>query len=105
MRKNFLILGGILLAVALYLVALHNGQSIGAVWASIDPNSIVGFGSLIENKVSPDLWLDVFLPALQWQAWVIPAVLGGLLVLSARPSKRSGDNTHGNDTPAESDDS
>jgi hypothetical protein len=90
MRKTLLILGGLLVALAVYLLALHWGQSTGEIWASIDPNSIVGFGSLIENKVDPDLWIDVILPVLQWQAWILPLVLGLLLVLAGRPWKGTG---------------
>ena len=81
-------LGGALKLVALYLLAFHWGESTGEIWASIDPNSLVGFGSLIENKVNPDLWLDVILPVLQWQAWIPVLALGFLLVLVGQLFKR-----------------
>ncbi len=87
MRKTPVILGGLLVAIAVYLMALHWGRSSGEIWASIDPNSIVGFGSLIENKVDPDLWLDVILPVLQWQAWTLPLGLGLVLIVAGRPWK------------------
>lgn len=81
-------LGGALKLVALYLLAFHWGKSTGEIWASIDSNSLVGFGSLIENKVDPDLWLDVILPMLQWQAWIPTLALGFLLVLIGQLFKR-----------------
>lgn len=50
----------------------------GEAWASVSANSLVGFGSLIENRVSPDLWLNVGLPLLNASLWM---VLGGLAVI------------------------
>ncbi len=82
------ILGGIaalLLIAAAVLLLRNHSQQAGELWASINPNSLVGLGSLIENKVDPDLWVDVLLPMLTWPAWVFPGGLGIILLLLARP--------------------
>lgn len=95
MRKILTGLGALLLIAALVLAARDAGQQAGALWASINPNSLVGLQSLIENKIDPDLWVDIVLPMLEWPAWVFPAGLGVLLVLVARPGaarrRRKGD--------------
>jgi len=46
----------------------------GDFWSRIHTNSLVGFGSLIENKLSPWLWGNIILPILLAPAWSIPAV-------------------------------
>jgi len=85
MRKILTGLAALLLIVAAVLALRDAGQSAGELWASINPNSLVGLGSLIENKIDPDLWVDVVLPMLTRPAWVIPGGLGLILVFLARP--------------------
>ncbi len=46
----------------------------GDFWSRIHANSLVGFGSLIENKLSPWLWANIILPVLLAPAWAIPAI-------------------------------
>ena len=89
MRIFVLILGVLFLAAAAVLAVSGFGESAGELWASIDSNSLVGLGSLIENRVDPALWVDVVLPALTWPAWVFPAVPGVILVLAARSGRGS----------------
>ncbi len=88
MRKIVLGLGGLLLATAAVLLVRDAGQSAGELWASIDPNTLVGLGSLIENRIDPDLWVDVVLPMLTWPAWIYPGVAGVILGLAAQPRRR-----------------
>ena len=85
MRWVLLGAGGSIALAGLVLLARSPAESTAELWASIDTNSIVGFGSLIENKVDPDLWTDVVLPVLTWPAWVLPLALAALLILVARP--------------------
>ncbi len=89
MRKASLAAGGILLLAALALLAFRPGDSAGALWASIDPNSLVGFGALVEKKVDPDLWTGAVLPVLRWPAWILPLALGAAAALAARPWRRA----------------
>jgi len=85
MRKILTGLAALLLIVAAVLALRDAGQSAGELWASINPNSLVGLGSLIENKIDPDLWVDLVLPMLTRPAWVILGGLGLILVFLARP--------------------
>lgn len=85
MRRILTGLGALLLIAAVVLALRDAGQAAGELWASIDPNSLVGLGALIENRIDPDLWVDVVLPMLTWPAWVIPGGLGVILILLARP--------------------
>ncbi|MBT5434089.1 MAG: hypothetical protein P8Q36_07485 [Alphaproteobacteria bacterium] len=89
MRKTLMGLGSALLLTALVLVLRDSSQSIAELWVSIDPNSLVGFGALIEKKVDPDLWTRFVLPLLKEPAWLAPLVPGILLLLAGRPWKRS----------------
>lgn len=92
LRKMILGLGILLILAALALLVRDAGESAGELWASIDPNTLVGLGSLIENRIDPDLWVDTVLPVLTWWAWVFPAGLGAILVLLARPwTRRKGE--------------
>lgn len=89
MRRVLLALGVLLLIAAAVLLVRAPGEALGPFWASIDSNSLVGFGALVEKEIDPDLWVDVFLPVLEWPTWVLPGALGLILVLLARPwSKR-----------------
>lgn len=85
MRKVLLVLGAVLLIGAAVLLVRAPGEALGSFWASIDSNSLVGFGALVEKEIDPDLWLDVVLPVLEWPAWVLPGALGLILVLLVRP--------------------
>ncbi len=85
MRKFLAGIAFLLLIAAGVLLVRDHAQQAGALWASINPNSLVGLQSLIENRIDPDLWVDVVLPMLGWPAWVIPGGLGVILLLLARP--------------------
>lgn len=85
MRKVLTGIALILLIAAAVLALRDETQQAGALWASINPNSLVGLQSLIENKIDPDLWVDIVLPMLEWPAWVIPGGLGFILLMLARP--------------------
>lgn len=88
MRKIVLILGALLVVAAVVLLIRDAAEALGYLWFTIDANSLVGFQALIEKKVDPDLWTSVFLPLLDWPAWILPLALGAILVLAARPWKR-----------------
>ena len=88
MRKIVLVVGAVLVLVAAVLLVRAPGEALGSLWASIDTNTLVGFGALIEKKVDPDLWSGVILPVLDWPSWIVPLVLGAIMVLAARPWKR-----------------
>ena len=85
MRKVLTGIALLLLIAAAVLALRDHAEQAGALWASINPNSLVGLQSLIENKVDPYLWVDIVLPMLELPAWVIPGGLGIILVLLARP--------------------
>ena len=85
MRKVLTGIALLLLIAAAVLALRDHAEQAGALWASINPNSLVGLQSLIENKIDPDLWVDVVLPMLTRPAWVIPGGLGLILVFLARP--------------------
>ena len=63
--------------------------SLGEAWASVNANSLIGFGSLIENHVSPDLWVGVGLPLLNLSLWVVPLV-PGVVALALCRRRRGG---------------
>ena len=89
MRKASIAAGGVLLLAGLVALAVLPDESAGALWASVAPNSLVGFGAFVEKKVDPDLWTGAILPALRWPAWVPAFALGAVLLLAARPWRRS----------------
>lgn len=94
MRRLIRYLGLLLLAVTVVIIVVNlSGDdwlspSIAEVWASIDANSLVGFGSLVENQIDPDLWVDSILPLLGLPAWSVTALLGVILLLIGSGGRR-----------------
>ena len=94
MRRFIRYLGLLLLAVAVVIIVANLfgdgwlSPSIAEVWASIDANSLVGFGSLVENEIDPDLWVDSILPLLGLPAWSVPAFFGVIFVLIGSGGRR-----------------
>lgn len=94
MRRFLRYLGLLLLAVAVVTIVANLfgdgwlSPSIAEVWASIDANSLVGFGSFVENRIDPDLWVDSILPLLGLPAWSVPAFLGVIFVLIGSGGRR-----------------
>ena len=85
MRKVLTSIAVLLLIVTAILLARDASQPAAQLWASFDPNSLVGLQSLVEKQIDPDLWFNRVLPVLTWPAWVFPGGLGLLLILLARP--------------------
>lgn len=92
------LIGWLLLACALVMGALEAVRSLpegrwlpyslGEAWSSISANSLVGFGSLIENRVSPDLWVEVLLPLLNLSLWLVLLVPGVIMLALCRRRRR-----------------
>lgn len=62
------------------------GRSIGAIWASIHSNSLVGLQSLVEKRLDPDpeaptLYFDYVLPVLETPFWLTVAILAFALAI------------------------
>lgn len=88
MGRAFKILGNLFSVVAVVIIAYGVSDnddwltpSIAEVWASINANSLVGFGSLVENKIDPDLWVDTILPILTWPVWSLAVILSAVFLL------------------------
>jgi len=92
------VVGGVLLfgaAAALCVELFRWGRdgvyqivSIGEIWVGINANSLVGFGAVVEQRLSPWLWLEVIVPLLTMPAWLILGVLGGLALWLCRRRAR-----------------
>ena len=85
MRTASLLVGVAFLAVALAMAVDDPLLSIGALWGTLYPNSLVGFGALVEKRVDPDLWLHIVRPVLGWPAWTVPLLAGAILLAAMRP--------------------
>ncbi len=81
MRFVLTILAGLLAIGALVASIVSGESSVAEVWFSVDSNSLVGFGALIEKNIDPDLWLNVFLPVLTTSLWLFLAVLAVVVLL------------------------
>ena len=97
MRRFGYILGIVLLvagaAVAVAELLTHvqgarSSLSAGAIWYRIHANTLVGFQSLIENRLDPGLWPPILF-VLQIPAWLLLVPPGLLLVFLCRPRTRS----------------
>ena len=61
---------------------------VGELWATINANSLVGFGAMVEQKISPWLWIEIIVPLLTLPTWLVLIVPGGLLLWLCRQRKR-----------------
>ena len=70
-----LIIGSIPLGAYEAFRSLDAGEwlafSVGEAWGSIHANSLIGFGSLIDKQLSPELWTNVAVPALNFPLWIM----------------------------------
>lgn len=83
---------GVLLAQAISLVVEGGYRPIGlgSLWYQVHSGSLVGFQALIEKSVSPAAWPPV-LWLLGLPAWLLPGMLGAVLLLSGRQRRRGFD--------------
>ena len=64
--------------------------SLGAVWAGVNANSLVGLGAFVETSISPWLWSEIMVPLLTLPLWLYLALPGAaLLAISRRRRLRS----------------
>ncbi len=66
-------------AVATFVV--YRTAAVGAIWAGIHSNSLVGFGAIVEKSISPELWSEVLVPLLSQPAWLVLGVPGVVLAV------------------------
>ena len=67
---------------------VYQAAAVGEVWVAINANSLIGFGAVIEQRLSPWLWLEIIVPLLTLPAWLVLGVPGALLVWTYRPGQR-----------------
>ena len=64
--------------------------SLGAVWAGVNANSLVGLGAFVEQSISPWLWFEIMVPLLTLPLWLYLALPGAaLLIVTRRKWRRS----------------
>lgn len=97
-RTFGLALGGALLLGALgalgyALAGLAQGEdfrlaALGEIWVAINANSLVGFGAIVEKRISPELWFSVMVPLLSQPAWLVLGAPGAFLAALCFPWRR-----------------
>ncbi len=76
-----LVVGWALVLGAGAALGMYRFAAIGAIWAEIHANSLVGFGAVVEKSISPELWSEVLVPLLSQPAWLVLGAPGALLVV------------------------
>jgi hypothetical protein len=85
------LIGMVLLAVALAAAVWAGWRTpLGAVLFRIDAALLNTLQAGTQRHVAPWLWDDVALPLLERPAWLVPAVLGLLLLLPALLARARG---------------
>jgi len=83
------ILGILLLAGAAVLAGWYGaGTPLGAVIFGIWPEFLNTLQAGVQRRILPELWDWVFLPVLEAPSWVVPAVLGVLLLVGGLARRR-----------------
>jgi hypothetical protein len=67
---------------------VYQAASVGEVWVAINANSLVGFGAVIEQRLSPWLWIEIIVPLLTLPAWLVLGLPGALLAWTCHRTKR-----------------
>ena len=67
---------------------VYQVTAVAEVWVAINANSLVGFGAIIEQRLSPWLWIEVIVPLLTLPVWLVLGLPGALLVWTYRQVKR-----------------
>ena len=66
---------------------VYHVAAVGEVWVAINANSLIGFGAVIEQRLSPWLWLEIIVPLLTLPAWLVLGAPGALIAWTYRPGK------------------
>jgi hypothetical protein len=81
--------GLLLLALAAGLgLWLGWGEPLGASLFRLDPGLLNMAQAGVQRRLAPWLWDDVLLPVLEQPVWLVPAVLGALLLLATALRRR-----------------
>ena len=62
--------------------------TLGAAWAGVNANSLVGLGAFVENSISPWLWIEIMVPILTMPLWLFLALPGAVLLRLTRRKRR-----------------
>ena len=62
--------------------------SLGAAWAGVNANSLVGLGAFVERSISPWLWIEILVPLLTLPLWLYLILPGAVLLLITRRKRR-----------------
>jgi ABC-type branched-subunit amino acid transport system permease subunit len=77
-----IVLGVLLLALAGGIAAWFGSATpLGAVVFQLHPPFLNTLQAGVQRRLAPELWNDVFLPVLEQPGWLVPALLGALLLL------------------------
>ena len=83
--------GLLLLALGAGLAAWCGAVTpLGAVIFRAAPAFLNTLQAGVQRNLSPALWDALFLPLLEWPSWVVPVVLGALLLIPWRGRRRHG---------------
>ncbi len=61
---------------------------LGAAWAKVNANSLVGLGAFVEKSISPWLWAEIMVPMLTLPLWLYLLLPGAVLVIVTRRKRR-----------------
>ncbi len=62
--------------------------TLGAAWAGVNANSLVGLGAFVETSISPWLWSEIMVPLLTLPLWLYLALPGAVLLAVSRRKRR-----------------
>ncbi len=62
--------------------------TLGAAWAGVNANSLVGLGAYVEKSISPWLWSEIMVPLLTLPLWLYLALSGAVLMAVTRRKRR-----------------
>ncbi len=62
--------------------------TLGAAWAGVNANSLVGLGAFVETSISPWLWSEIMVPLLTLPLWLYLALAGVVLLAVTRRKRR-----------------
>lgn len=84
-----LVLAVVFLGIAVVVGVVYGTDSLGTVIFMLDPPLLNTLQAGIQRNIAPWVWDSALLPVLEQPAWLVPLVIGGVLLAAGAMQRRA----------------